>query len=136
MVLSNMCDGKQGQDQNQLYDIPGRLQDQLHEGLPWKTSKKRCCERRGWFCHDYTLLSGSPRVLCNEFYKITDFHDRVTRKSSANELYVSTVKTSYMQRLLGYYGTNLWNRIPMNIKETDSIITFKKLYNNFITSCD
>ena len=37
MVLSNMCDGKQGQDQNQLYDIPGELQDQLHEGLPWKS---------------------------------------------------------------------------------------------------
>ena len=78
----------------------------------------------------------APDYLCNEFYKITDVHDRVTRQSSANDLYVATVKTSYMQRSLRYYGANLWNRIPVNIRETDSIITFKKLYKNFITSCD
>ena len=75
----------------------------------------------------------APDYLCNEFYKITDVHDRVTRQSSDNDLYLSTVKTSYMQRSLRYYGANLWNRIPMNIRETDSTITIKKLYNNFIT---
>ena len=66
MVLSNMCGGKQDQDQdqNQLYDIPGRLQDQLHEGPSVEkfkpVSKERCCERRGWSCHAHTLATGSP----------------------------------------------------------------------------
>ena len=34
----------------------------------------------------------APDYLCNEFYRITDVHDRVTRQSSANDLYVATVK--------------------------------------------
>ena len=43
------------------------------------------------------------------FNYVTDIHGRLTRQSSAGDLYIHFARTVYKQRSLQYYGPQLWN---------------------------
>ena len=70
----------------------------------------------------------APDYLCDSFISVNDVHNRVTRQSVDNVLYIPTARTSYMQKSFQYYGASIWNNIPSFIRNANSLTHFKILY--------
>ena len=69
----------------------------------------------------------SPTYLNELFTNVNQVHDYNLRDSNVN-LKIPNPKTEYLKRSLTYSGAVLWNSLPSEIKEADSVNIFK----NFI----
>ena len=70
----------------------------------------------------------APQYLQDLFTHTTDIHQRALRSTSNNLLYVPKPKMELYRNSLSYSGSKIWNSIPENIKQSDSVTLFKKRY--------
>ena len=61
-------------------------------------------------------------------YITTDIHQKALRSASDNLLYVPKPNIELFRNSLSYSGSKIWNSIPENIKQCDSVALFKKKY--------
>jgi hypothetical protein len=67
----------------------------------------------------------APHYLSDLFTFVSDIHDRVTRQSQENDLYVPKCNTTFLQKSLLAYGSKLWNQLPPVIRMSPTVSQFK-----------
>ena len=81
----------------------------------------------------YKCLNGkSPSYLANLFKSVSSIHNRDTRQSSNNSLYLPKPNVESFRRSLKYAGANLWNNLPQTVRNVSSLELFKATYKNRI----
>ena len=70
----------------------------------------------------------APQYLQDLFTHTTNIHQRALRSTSNNLLYIPKPKMELYRNSLSYSGSKIWNSIPENIKQSDSVTLFKKRY--------
>ena len=77
------------------------------------------------FMHKYEFNRSSLPVLFRDFFIFNrEIHDINTRQ--ACQMHLIRVGSKFGQRFLKFSGPKLWNSIPLNIKTSKGIYTFKK----------
>jgi hypothetical protein len=72
-----------------------------------------------------SLNNIGPYFLSDMFTYISDIHSRPTRQSEHGDLYIPQVRTNYMKRSLQFNGPSLWNKLPLHIRNANSLNSFK-----------
>ena len=72
-----------------------------------------------------------PEYLTSKF--VMQNESNYALRDLVNKLVVPFPRPNYMKNSFGYSGANLWNSLPCNIREFDSLNQFCKrfLYHNF-----
>ncbi len=71
----------------------------------------------------------APNYMKDMFTYVWDSHSRITRSSVKNDLYLPTGK--HKELYIGsfaYSGTNIWNSINPDIRNQQSLNSFKNAY--------
>ena len=77
-------------------------------------------------CLIYKCLNNSaPKQLAETFEYVHQHHDYRTRSATNKDLLLPRAKTSLFQHSFAYYGAKIWNQLPLNIRNSSSICTFK-----------
>ena len=74
------------------------------------------------------MRESSPHYLKSNFKLVSSVHERCTRQSIANKLYIPRFKTNYGKQTFKYTGAVLWNELKDEIKNAQTVETFKALY--------
>ena len=67
----------------------------------------------------------APSYIDNQIKQISTVHSRSTRSSEDGKLYIPKCNTSYGQNTFHYKGSVLWNVISKDIREVNSLLSFK-----------
>lgn len=70
-----------------------------------------------------------PSIFCDYFTPTNTVHDYYTRH---NKLHLSQTNTRFGHRSLKFKGSQLWNRLPLNLIKITSHNSFKKNVRNFL----
>ena len=70
----------------------------------------------------------APKYLQELFQQTNDIHNRALRSTSDNLLYVPKPNIEQFRNCLSYSGSKIWNSIPENIKQSESLPLFKRQY--------
>ena len=68
-----------------------------------------------------------PEYLSSKFVKRNG--TRNSLRDSVNKVVVPFPRTNYLKNSFSYSGAALWNSLPCNLRETKSLIQFKRLLN-------
>ena len=91
-----------------------------------------CILQTACFVFQWTLKL-TPTCFNNTFKYVTSIHSFNTRQSSNKNLSLSTVTTTqYGLRSLHFIGSKIWNSLPLNIRNTSSLSSFKNLLSNHL----
>ena len=78
----------------------------------------------------------APAYFRNYFTKINTIHRIITSQSMKNDLYaVSCNTTQYGLRSIHYSGVRLWNSLPMEIKDSNTLSNFKRKLKHHYLGC-
>ena len=69
-----------------------------------------------------------PFYLINLFRYVNTVHDRLTRSSSNNALYLTKPNFESFKNSFQYAGASLWNQLPPDLKNSTSLELFKTRY--------
>ena len=69
-----------------------------------------------------------PSYLINLFRYVNTVHDRPTRSSSNNALYLPKPNFESFKNSFQYAGASLWNQLPPDLKNSTSLELFKTRY--------
>ena len=72
----------------------------------------------------------APKYLQELFQQTNDIHNRALRSTSDNLLYVPKPNIEQFRNSLSYSGSKIWNSIPENIKQSESLPLFKRQYSS------
>ena len=61
-------------------------------------------------------------------------HNRTTRTTNDHLLNIPFARTNYYKSSLSVYGANMWNKIPLVIRQAQNVKLFKGLFKNWILS--
>ena len=75
-----------------------------------------------------TLHGQAPEYLANSFTFNSDIHQRQLRSSSMPQLYTPRPRTELFRKSFKYSGANIWNSLPIHIRNSDSVTNFKSSY--------
>ena len=75
-----------------------------------------------------TFNNLTPSYLQDHFTLTSDVHQRPLRSTTENLLYVPKPNIELFRKSLSYSGSKIWNAIPDHVKQSTSIIQFKKEY--------
>ena len=79
----------------------------------------------------YKQRNGLLPVIFNEYYKLnSEVRTRITRQD--NNIYVPRFKSTIGLKSIKVIGANLWNNSSINIKSSNSLHIFKKLYREWL----
>ena len=70
----------------------------------------------------------------SSFQNVKDIHQYQTRSAANGNLYISNVNTLAGQRAIPVAGAKLWNEIPTEIRNAESLDTFSSKLNTFYLS--
>ena len=70
----------------------------------------------------------TPSYLQDHFTLTSDVHQSPLRSTTENLLYVPKPNIELFRKSLSYSGSKIWNAIPDHVKQSTSIIQFKKEY--------
>ena len=71
-----------------------------------------------------------PSCFLGFFKPISSIHEYPTRQSLNENLFIKSIRTTqYGMRSLHYTGSNLWNLLPINIKQITPFSRFRKTCN-------
>ena len=74
----------------------------------------------------YKAITGlTPSFLSNLFTKNTDRSIDINLRNAANDLYIPRMTTSKGQKAISYRGAKTWNQLSSDIKEANSLNSFK-----------
>jgi len=84
-------------------------------------------------CFMYKAMSNQlPPLFVDYFTLNRDLHNHYTRQSQ--NIHIFGLKTTVRKYSIKYFGSCLWNSLPMYITTKPSIFSFKKAYKNFLLS--
>ena len=75
-----------------------------------------------------TLNNLTPQYVKNMFKYIQDVHNRATRSSSKNDLYVLSANICAFKNSFAVWGAQIWNNLPIQIRKSKSLSEFKMKY--------
>ena len=75
-----------------------------------------------------------PYYLSDQIVMTRDIHDRCTRHANTKNIYIKQAKSDCLRRGFFIRGASLWNKLPDNMKESESLNTFKTRYMKYQTS--
>ena len=67
-----------------------------------------------------------PEQISEKFLPLTLQHSHQTRSLTKGNIYIPPSQLSVQQRTLNYFGSKLWNNIPVEVRNAPSLLTFKK----------
>ena len=67
----------------------------------------------------------APSYIDNQIKQISTVHSRSTRSSEDGNICIPKCNTSYGQNTFHYKGSVLWNVISKDIREVNSLLSFK-----------
>ena len=73
-----------------------------------------------------------PPTLKDQFTFVKDIHSFSTRSSFAEDIALPKCRTEFLKRTLCYTGPKLWNSLPLELKNSSSIESFKSNFKNFL----
>ena len=77
----------------------------------------------------------APPVFDNYFNYISNIHDHNTRQAARGDIFIERRNTmKYGIKTVRYAGTQLWNSIPIEIRRSPSISTFRSNFLKFLLS--
>ena len=69
----------------------------------------------------------SPSVFHNFFEILSDVHQHDTRQARKGDIFMARHNTlQYGERSIRYSGAKSWNNIPLNIKQSPSVTSFRR----------
>ena len=71
----------------------------------------------------------APEYLCSKFIWRDSAYDL---RDSENKLNVPLPRTNYYRKSFSYNGATLWNSLPCNIRNTESLGVFKRKINDIL----
>ena len=81
----------------------------------------------------YKTINGlSPAI--RSFQNVSDIHQNQTRSATNGNLHISNVNTLAGQRTITVAGAELWNKIPTEIRNAESLDTFSSKLKTFYLS--
>ena len=116
----------------------------LSQNFDYNTTSESLIHNNGWLMvterRDYlTLLNVykalnnlSPLYLTDLFTYTSVIHERITRQTTTNVLYVPSLHTNYMKKSLQYNGAHLWNKLPLICRNSPSLDIFKQQCKSWI----
>ena len=78
-----------------------------------------------------SLNSQAPEYLSNLLTKCSETNVRSLRSSKQEYLEVTFVRTTYYENSFSVTGQKLWNSLPIQIRQSSSLITFKQSVKSF-----
>ena len=78
----------------------------------------------------------SPDYYSNYFQELSRKHDQNTRQAARHDLVVPKCRTEYCKHSLYYLCPNLWNNLPVIIRELPSLVSFKFNLKQYLKSLD
>ena len=77
----------------------------------------------------------APPVFDNYFNYISNIHDHNTRQAARGDIFIERRNTmQYGIKTVRYAGTQLWNSIPIEVRRSPSISTFRSNFLEFLLS--
>ena len=76
----------------------------------------------------------APNYLSDLFDETMFVHNRTTSTTNDHLLNIPFARTNYYKSSLSVYGANLWNKIPLVIRQAQNVKLFKGLFKNWILS--
>ena len=104
---------------------------ELVKSLGWVSLEKRCAYFTAITVFK-CINNNAPVQLSQSFNFISDYHDVNTRSSSNYSLHVPKPNLELFKTSLVYRGSKIWNDLPLNVKQSVSLESFKSLYNSVI----
>ena len=74
-------------------------------------------------------------MFVDMFTHVNNMHDRNTRQSAKNHLYVQLYTTSRGQKCISYTGPHIWNFILSKINQYGPIGSFKNILKVLFNEC-
>ena len=106
---------------NSRYDTSATL---LIKNLKWLTVTDMIKSETATMT--YKAITGlTPSYLANLFTKTTDRNIDINLRNTANDLYIHRMTTSKGQKAISYRGDKAWNQLSLDIKEANSLNSFK-----------
>ena len=73
-----------------------------------------------------------PPCFCNFYNSLDEIHSIQTRQAQNKNIHIKSFNTDQFGKIsLRYFGATLWNKIPVEIKESLSLTTFMKKLKNY-----
>lgn len=102
----------------------------LLEKLKWSTLDIRRKKQKLVLTHK--IMNGrAPQYLQDLFCKQEQYYQL---RNNENCLKLPKPKTEYVRRGFVYSSSKLWNELPLHVRESTSIVKFKKAINTLYTS--
>ena len=107
-------------------NIPGL---EIVKNLGWMSVKERFDYLTACLIYKCLCFNNSNmNYLVPVFDRVQDTHCYNTRLGAANGLTKPLPRTEYYKCSLSFFGANLWNKLPIDVKNTVNIHGFKKSY--------
>ena len=81
-------------------------------------------------CMMFKVLHDMTPYYLSNFRAITDVHSINTRQSKAGNLYLPKCNINYGKKAFNYKGGVLWNVISRDIRNAESVMSFKIMFKN------
>ena len=100
--------------------------------MHWLTFEKRCIYYTGVLVYKSRAhlvpkyIEDLLQFAKNEHYKL--------RSTNKGDLKTITCKTSYLQNSFSYMSKTIWNKMPPQIRNLQTIHTFKKQFKEYLLS--
>ena len=107
------------------------LSAKLFAELKWLTFPERVKFQKAVMMFK-TMNNLNPPFIKNLFKFTNEIHDRCLRSASENLLYVSKPNCELYRNSLPYSGSKIWNSIPQDAKNSESVAIFKNRYLDWI----
>ena len=110
------------------YNVPSRS---LLKQLKWMDIETRYNYYVGILMYKY-VNGFITENLCNQFTLVNQSHLHNTRASSSNDICLPLPHTELLKRNLTYSGPALWNSLPLCLRNSCNIISFKRSLKTFL----
>ena len=104
----------------------------LFEKLEWLTVYNKINYHKATLIMLKCINNLAPEYLCSMFNSINENCPYGLRSVTSNNLQVPRPKSEYFKRTFLYFGTDIWNSLPSNIKSLSSEICFKSKVKDYL----
>ena len=74
----------------------------------------------------------APSYIRDLFRPLSEINRLNTRSVSAGDLYPPRARTTMGQRSFAFRATKIWNSIPVSIRHSDSLLSFKSALHSYL----
>ena len=106
----------------------------LFRELNWMTFPDRVQYQKAVLM--FKIFNGlAPAYLYEMFTLTTSIHDRSLRSSTNSQIYSPRPNTEFFRRSFSYSGSIIWNKLPLCVRNAQSVVAFKSSYVKWFRQC-